>query len=551
MQFDINDINDDSGCTALFYCCMNGMLGCAKTIIKLYDKFVDIEKSDFNGKSPLMIACEMNRFETVEWLINDEFCRKKINVNSQDKNGMTPLMIAVSKSNVATVKCLLKCNDSRKISLDFDSKNKKNKTLLDCAANSGDVSIFGSIMLALFNKNKIKDCDALIQSKILDINTVNKWLEVCKQNSNSALSAFLTQLIENGLLPNDFGYIEAMVLFSGKKDESDVNNIINDYNTARFANAQSHFLASKLKQHTLSDIFNVVMNEGVLNQNCGFSDNLLYLCQKIDGKQFYEKLNETTRDCLSQKSKNSAKYNWFKNNLLYSTVWSLRGADTSGSSNYSSNKDEIKSNDNDGYEDKNNDKKGELLFDSINNSFINEELLKQKEYIRNEMIKLEKTFSDEFKQLKSIKEISLGYMNKITQRSVINAYDETTNHMLLNGVTKLESGYKLNELPLDNTNGFDGIREYDINGYLTKLLIESQNIDPFFQKECKEYFNNLQKQHNINCAYCAAPVKTRARAINKASMDYRDREWPTVQVHTYLHTILCHQHLSVAYTHFF
>ena len=53
----------------------------------------------------------------------------------------------------------------------------------------------------------------------------------------------------------------------------------------------------------------------------------------------------------------------------------------------------------------------------------------------------------------------------------------------------IESEYKLNELPYDVVNGFEGKREYDSMGYLTKILMESHHIDPIFQKEAKKYFD--------------------------------------------------------------
>ena len=49
-------------------------------------------------------------------------------------------------------------------------------------------------------------------------------------------------------------------------------------------------------------------------------------------------------------------------------------------------------------------------------------------------------------------------------------------------------------------------------------------IDPVFQEECKKYFSfeNL----GVGCTYTPAPVKTRARAIEKAIIDYKHESWP-------------------------
>ena len=77
--------------------------------------------------------------------------------------------------------------------------------------------------------------------------------------------------------------------------------------------------------------------------------------------------------------------------------------------------------------------------------------------------------------------------------------------------------YEINELPFDNVNGFDGSFEYDNNGYLTKLLIETHQIDPIFQKDCKRIFTDETMFKNVS--FSEAPPKTKARSQTKAQLE--------------------------------
>ena len=224
----------------------------------------------------------------------------------------------------------------------------------------------------------------------------------------------------------------------------------------------SDYLFNNLDTSTLNAIGKVI-NNGLLKNECGFNDCLLLLSKKINNSQFNKTLENSTKDCLSKETKNVEKYNFFKNNLLHSNVRALK---------VEGNESEKKTQDTD-------DEDELLLFDLINNRVVSDELLIQKQYIKEEMSKIEKEFKHEFKQLKySIKYYNLANVDGIAQNKLISKFGsgdlmsaqsskgDNTGGGGLNSV--LKSDYTLNELPFDNTNGFDGKIEYDSNGYLTK-----------------------------------------------------------------------------------
>ena len=157
----------------------------------------------------------------------------------------------------------------------------------------------------------------------------------------------------------------------------------------------------------------------------------------------------------------------------------------------------------------------EMVFNQVNTNVINKELENEKLFIKNEMCKIEK---EHFKQWQELKNNIIPYkfgaaQYNISQVSLIN---EQGIDLMKEKCVK--SDYKLSDMPFDNINGFKGDEEYDYNGYLTKLLMASHQIDPIFQAECKDYFEKLGNSYTIACKYASAPVKTRERAIVKAKL---------------------------------
>lgn len=115
-----------------------------------------------------------------------------------------------------------------------------------------------------------------------------------------------------------------------------------------------------------------------------------------------------------------------------------------------------------------------MLFDEIENGIVEKELNMQKQYIKDEIVKLEKNMNKEYKQLKTrVINYNLVKFDKLSQISCKPSSVHSENLLQKPGI---QSDYQLNQLPKDNVNGFNGKDEYDNQGYLTKLLMAAHQI---------------------------------------------------------------------------
>ena len=252
-----------------------------------------------------------------------------------------------------------------------------------------------------------------------------------------------------------------------------------------------------------------------------FNDALLLLCHSIDTDEFIKLLKHITNDCLSTETKTVEKHLYFKNTLLHSNIWAMPSTKRNSGMNddYKQLHVQVSDTKNDTLD------SNSSIFDQLENEVILAQLNKQREYIRSNMIELELNYSKQFDRLRSnIKQISASLTSTISQNKLENKYLFGDDFMNKNGIL---SDYLIKDMPFDGVNGFKRNDEYDLNGYLTKLLIASHNINPIFQKECKNYFDNtFNKQHGIKCKNSEAPVKTKERSMMKAKIDYRNKQWP-------------------------
>ena len=472
----------------------------------------------------------------------------KVDLNSQDNDGWTPLTMAVYKGNEQTVTILCDEGKEKVKILEFLCQDGKNS--LDVAVTSGVTSIFAKLLKTLFTRQNIHNPETLKKSGLLGEKKITRWMGWCYEKNNSGLLAFLTNLQEKALKCDNFGLLVLLL---------DINNTATGNNTAasiqsiivdvRKQQKISDYLYSKLKKESLMDI-SFVVNNGLLSQECGFNDSLLFLSNLVDSEQFNDTLQAVTTECLTKKCKNVKKYQFFKNNLLNSNVWGLPAAPKRATATHAATigKDDEKQQETDTIKNEdsdNSDSSDRSVFDAIEANIILEETALQQKYIKDEICQIEKEFCQEWQELKySIKEYNLGHGNKISQNSLINRFDLSQDLMKFNtnigigignGIGNgidinsnsrgIQADFKLNEMPIDNANGFIGSNEYDINSYLTKILISSHQCDPIFQKECKKYFNINNPDFGVDCVYTAAPVKTRERATLKAN-DYIHLDWP-------------------------
>ena len=236
-----------------------------------------------------------------------------------------------------------------------------------------------------------------------------------------------------------------------------------------------------------------------------------------------------TKECLSHDCKDVYKYNFFKNNLLHSNIWSLElELENENKSNKENESDNSQNNIN-------------ILFNQIKTNVVSQEVIKQQKYIKQEMVKIAEKYDHEWEQLRSnIKYENIAFQGKLSQKVLETKFAPITDLMKEKGV---KCDYTMNQLPSDNKNGFIGKEECDNNFYLTKLLTASHQIDPIFHKVLKEYFDI--KNFGIPCVYTAAPVKTRSRCQVKAKLDCNHLEWPyTSHILDYIRASLVFDNIS-------
>ena len=155
-----------------------------------------------------------------------------------------------------------------------------------------------------------------------------------------------------------------------------------------------------------------------------------------------------------------------------------------------------------------NSSNSKMLFHKIYNDIVLEELKIQKVCIRDEIANIENKYPKDWSNLRhSIENWNLAYDNNIQQCSL---FENETKDIMSKGI---QSAYSRNELLMlrDSVNGFDASKDYDHNGYLSRLLIESYKLDEPFQNQCKKIFQFINQKYNINCRYCKAHVKTKER----------------------------------------
>ena len=393
-------------------------------------------------------------------------------VNKLLRNKVSNIIIPLKKSNA---------ND----------KEKEVKDCLEIAVSGGCVEIFINLVNALLEQNNVGTWNELIELGVVNANSIDRLWDCAIESNNSNMKSLL-------LNAKELGMDIAISLFNLLHDNTGNNETF----SANFAYYQKdEFIATYLFNHldksALDSISNVI-DKGLKDKTCGFNDSLLLLANKINSKQFKNTIEQCTKDCLSNDLKDDKKYHFFKNNLLNSNIWSVNTANS-------------------------------ILFETINTNVINKELEKQKEFIKNSIVLQEKQFNESWNKLLNFKNYCIGIDNQITQNKLIiedsNNRGDDINLMKEKGI---KPDYRFEELPMNNVNAFDAPSEYDFNGYLTKLLIATHQIDPIFQENCSNIFKDISKKKNIsNYQFTSAPPKTKQRCVRKAYLEYsNDREWP-------------------------
>ena len=454
--------------------------------------------------------------------------KEENNQKSKDINpycSKTPLMVAIENSTQTCVKELCKRHDLKIL----ESKNEEDKNGIDLAVQSGNVAIFSILIITLLDRYNIDTIEGLLKnSTFFNEKLILSWLDICQTVNNAGLFAFLTSMYENPIKEKNFGLLRSSLETSIEDNNSALTSVLNQN---RKDLQVSNYLFKHCKIETLNDLSKVITN-GLSKQECGFNDSLLFLAKMVNNELFNQTLDNVTKDCLTASRKTIEKYTFFKNNLLNSNIWAINV-----------NEDEDKGKNKNKNENQNEKKNGSvtsdektateaeadigdgLLFNKVELSSIENELMNQKQFIKDEIIKLEKEHLKDWQEVKySIKVWNVGLYRQISQTKIVNKYTSKMEDLM--SEFGIQSDYKLNELPFDNVNGFNGSQECDHRAYLTKLLLASHQVNPLFQKQCQEVFESFNKIDGISCKYASAPVKTRERSQMKGDLDYIDKIWP-------------------------
>lgn len=189
------------------------------------------------------------------------------------------------------------------------------------------------------------------------------------------------------------------------------------------------------------------------------SDDVLILAWKFasvyknngggnDGDALLNSLKKTVSLCLSRKNECKARdYLYFRTFLAESNIWFEKIPN----------------------------KMSKLVYDEIEESSINNQLRKQQEFIYQHILQEKKENPKNWQAIVNYQEtiISRDKIN-IRQDSIISKYDSNVDLMAKHG-TRPEISQ--NKLYNNFENNFSGTLEYDLNIYLTKLLINAHSIN--------------------------------------------------------------------------
>ena len=529
---------DDSGCDfrkPLYSVINSGNVDVLKTVLKEkaeYEGFytacnTDSDKSGVH-RIPIAFAQSLNKSEMVNFMLSTTENRVTfLNNENGDMLDVFCIMHDIKQFcnylyfNVIKKLNIQSWNEFEMKYLNKDGSGKKRLTMWKQQASySAQVNKLG-------NEEKESEIKAKDEDKY--------------QRFVSFLNQLDTQVFFDENIPKLMAIIEPIAIeynntSESTSDKSNDSNIdfSDEWFNYRRDNKIADYIYGKLsneKDINILERLSNVINDAIKNQSCPLTDSWMLLSKKINEKDFIDsiqhactigmkhgsKLKETAEnnDKKEEKEKEdnsvttgadleeankdtfTQRQTYFKNYILPSNVFA-----------------QTVSNSNDDIDDS---KKLLLLFDIIDNDVVSNELIRQKEFIKNEIIKIETNWNKEWNNIQNkIKEKNIAINSNIQQNTCI-INDEINELLVTTDIMKqfgVQCKYNsINELPSSSIDQFNGSNMYDEYEFLTSLLIRSHLLNSTFQQSCYNIFENLIK---IPCKFTPGTVKKRARCIVKA-----------------------------------
>ena len=330
-----------------------------------------------------------------------------------------------------------------------------------------------------------------------------------------------------------------------------LSNFIGLSNTFSINQTQKEKGKEKFDGHgVMNDILTCMTS--LLEKKMAFSQDMLVLCviycnefeitngdYKKQADQFIETLEFVTHECLHTKTEKSGdkdnnsidykerNYQWFKMFLLHSNVWLAKKHNTNNTENKDEDANENKGNDSDN-DNADDDFKNSILYVNAL-KVVNQKLLKQKQYVWDNIKREEKENDKLSNQL-------ITYGNGFDSSGAILRQDE-----IEKGVVPKENELELilQAVSLEdereqmrgdrNASGHQSnlniLFESNTKTYLTQCLSYAHVNNHIFQNEMAQIFGDNKKYPN--CNYQATPVKVYDRCVIKATSDYGQNSFPS------------------------
>ena len=480
----------------------------------LYNKW-DVNQLNKYGQTPLIIAwinddSHKGDERIVRFLLDNG--GHDGNYRDAKHNYSTMLQLEARENKTLLVKSLL-TNGS-----DIKTVDRDNNTAIYYALESGNSQFVKFLCYVL--TTKVRNCDEML--KLMNFDALNK--KCVEKGYNDMLHFF--NVLRSSLKEGRLKMVRNVIADSRRKRDK----IFEKYMDLKRQSKENALLLKYLDSGSKDGILNAVFK--LLELKLPIDDSILMLCfnhltarMNRDGSSINNNkhgkgrnealmrdardrafkldklvnlLKQTVQSALADTTNETRKrdYLWFQNYLLNSNIWFVKYNDT-------------------------------LLFDEIC-KVLNGEMIMQQKYLKRCFIEqfMLKSDNEYWTKLISFKdfivELSGGNarVNKNDgqkkDKSLGSFENEKQNRLRQDRVENgLTADVEKTDLFVSQETGFDGTESYDLNVYLTNLLILSHAVNNEFQAQMKSIFSD--KKYGIQRGnFQPAPVKKAARCQIKA-----------------------------------